>query len=684
MVFEAIVGVLCLYLVFLVDVSCPLYSPQCPPSQRYDVHLFPPRCLDCPNIIRNPMHLFVINARVESSSPLSASISFNTGVPQNKSCGCWKPKNKRAVVIDIGLNASWVVSGLSFYASQKQWLRRFSVSVSGDNRTFLDWGTYTHSNYSTSRTVLFQYPVRAKYFRLFVLDYVNHMINHTTGFPVHVNALVSNSEPFGCSCASLSTGECCPHPNMEVKNDTCMTCMDPTDIHTVVVGGCGRCKAGTIPLESSSTRCVPVVQYGSVSIIENNFRVFNKSLSMESDTWMVYMDVESKHSTMLVFFLTTSDESPCIPPISASMCLKSFSREFKPILWDVDLNDTTSTTSHLNPVARTSRGVNLQYLQFDRGRFVLVMNRETIRAWAQCDSSSFCIGNVGVLFINALEQQSSSSSSSLLLVDVIRHPLIFQLEPPISNSVVLFYSRYPVLTSVEIHYIVDKNHYLLWSSASLVNVTAIQWDDNPYQAAIEVDGKMTIPPPPLNGWSTVIIFTQGQKYIATPPIPVVEKCRLLSMQVPKRSVQVRIVYGLALKSVPEAGDTEQLITISAVSKEPVRLTRLISYVHGSATVYTSPKGFITDTRRVLDLMVACNGMMSINSMVLWLESILGLMDSGMEPFVTQSCGWVNRGEVSRLYWLIPFQSSSSSSNNNFKVSSKRSDIIDLSIEAEFS
>jgi hypothetical protein len=79
-------------------------------------------------------------------------------------------------------------------------------------------------------------------------------------------------------------------------------------------------------------------------------------------------------------------------------------------------------------------------------------------------------------------------------------------------------------------------------------------------------------------------------------------------------------------------------------------------------------------------------MMSINSMVLWLESILGLMDSGMEPFVTQSCGWVNRGEVSRLYWLIPFQSSSSSSssNNNFKVSSKRSDIIDLSIEAEFS
>jgi len=644
-----------LFVVFLVDVSCPFFTPQCLPSQRYDVHFFPPRCLYCPRIIKNPVRLSLVSTIFGADN--ASTVVFNRGTPQNKTCGCWGTRGQ--TVINVGLNASWVVSGLSFRANKNQWMRRLSVSASSDNVNFLDWGTYTNGNFSDSKIVLFRYPVRATFFRVRVHEYVNHWVNVTSGFPVHISALVSDSEPFSCACASLMTGECCPFSNMEVVNNTCVTCMDPTDIHTVVVEGCGRCKAGTVPLGTTG-RCTPLIQLNDV---ENRFQIEPSFLNRNQ--WIVHMDVVSRNSALLVFFLTSSDNLPCSPPVSASQCLSSFSDEFKPILWDIDLN---YTKSGLNSVVRTSRGVNLRYLQFDRGRFALVLNKDAIRSWATCDLN-YCAGNVGVLFINSIE-----TFSSLLMVDVIKYPLIFQLEPPMTNSMVFHFYRNPALISIEIHKIVDKNQFVLWSRPRLNNVTTVQWgDDNVFQVKTDTDGTITVPPPPSE-WESMKIFTERGHYVIVPPIPVVVKHSPLNLQFARRSFQVNIAYGLELKSKPEVGDSEQLLTISVVSKEPLRLVRLVSEIGGLVTVYTSSKGFITDPRRVLDLVVACNGMMSINSMVTWLESILGLMDTGIETFANTSCGWVHRREVTKLYWLVPM----------FREGVKRSELVEMNIDAVFS
>ena len=108
--------------------------PWCPPSTRYDVHRFPPRCLTCPKITQNSLSLSSINTMTVHPRRVA---KFSPGLPHNQSCGCWKAGNQS--VIDVSLNASWVVSGLTFsHMDHTRWLRRFSVLASGDNLTYLD------------------------------------------------------------------------------------------------------------------------------------------------------------------------------------------------------------------------------------------------------------------------------------------------------------------------------------------------------------------------------------------------------------------------------------------------------------------------------------------------------------------------------------------------------------------
>jgi hypothetical protein len=78
---------------------------------------------------------------------------------------------------------------------------------------------------------------------------------------------------------------------------------------------------------------------------------------------------------------------------------------------------------------------------------------------------------------------------------------------------------------------------------------------------------------------------------------------------------------------------------------------------GGTTLYTTPKGFISDPRRALDLVVACNGMMTTDSMVTWLELALGLMGTASDVrwFVEKACDRVRNGEISKLYWLVPLR-----------------------------
>ena len=626
------------FLLFHVDLAAS--SPWCPPSQRYDVHKFPPRCLDCPSIIPNPMKLSSIGTRQNQRV-----VKFSPGLPHNQTCGCWRGGNQSA--IELSLNDSWIVSGLTFKADRNRWLKHFSVAASNDNNTFLDWGNYSQSNSSSSAVVLFRYPIRAAFFRLTVHAYVNHMVNETTGFPVQINALVSDSEPFGCGCASLSTGECCPMVNMEVKDDVCVVCMDPSDINTVMVDGCGRCKKGTIQLESSQ-RCVIVVplQTAAETLLQVSSAVSN------GDEWVVHIDADAGNSS-LVLFLTNSSDLPCPPPSTTSAC---FANLMRPVLWDLNLTDS----SGLQPVVRITRELDPQYLQFDRGRLALTMKEDAIRPWASCNPSQ-CTGNLVALFITPFE------GIPRFLVKAIRQPLVFELTKPIAKSLVCGFSRGFAPITVEIHHLLDTDQFLLWASTGPLLNASVQWDNNTERVPVEL-GVFSSPPPVA--WSSMRIFA-GDKQYSSVSAPIIKKHSTLSIGAVK--VWVKVNYGLELKTNPEPGDSEQLTTISAFSTQPIRLARLSSKAGGVTTVYTTSKGFIADPTHALDLVVACSGMMDTNAMVAWLGSALGLMDHQVGSFVDRSCARVRGGGVSKLYWLVPYR----------PIGTGRAARVDVEVSADF-
>lgn len=621
--------------------SLPHPSPWCLASQRYDVHQFPPRCLDCPSITLNPMRLSSISTSVR---PKQQAAKFSPGLPHNQSCGCWRAGNQ---TVDVQLNASWVVSGLAFHADRMRWLRRFSVAASEDGVTFLDWGDYTPSNFTASVAVLFRYPIRATVLRLTIAEYVNHMVNVSAGFPLQINALVSNTEPFGCECTALPTGECCPVANMEVKNGTCVLCMDPSDIHTVMEDGCGRCKPGTVPF-GSTRRCVVPPRRGSA--VRRSLEVSN--LESNRGSWSVQVDLGA--DVPVIVFISPDEMPRCS---IMGLCLGSFfaNESFIPVLWDVDLNQSKEGIT-----VQTNQSTNQQYLQFDRGRPVLVMSEKAIRSWARC-SGFQCVGVLGALFIDQFS-----------VVDVIHRRLVYDLAAPLTNSLVCIFTRRLIPTTVGV--ILDADRYrLLFTSPELQNTPAsVQWDDRPDRTEVAADGTMSLPPP--TAWSSMRIFARGQQYYVAQPVPVVKRnAPLLSLQVAKESTSVSIAYGLALASSPASGDSEQLVTISAVSKQPLRLTKLASVAGGLSAVYTTSKGFISDPKRALDLVVACSGMMDADSMVRWLETAIGLIESRTESFVQSACGRVRSGEVSKLYWLVPA----------IPAGTKRTDVVKVSVEAIF-
>ncbi|MBV5346102.1 MAG: hypothetical protein JZU63_11630, partial [Rhodoferax sp.] len=67
-----------------------------------------------------------------------------------------------------------------------------------------------------------------------------------------------------------------------------------------------------------------------------------------------------------------------------------------------------------------------------------------------------------------------------------------------------------------------------------------------------------------------------------------------------------IGYGFNFSTTPSPGDSEQIIFISAKSPQPIRLKNLAILAQEFTVLYTTPKGFITDPKRVLDLGMACS------------------------------------------------------------------------------
>jgi hypothetical protein len=244
------------------------------------------------------------------------------------------------------------------------------------------------------------------------------------------------------------------------------------------------------------------------------------------------------------------------------------------------------------------------------------------------------------------------------------------LNTPRPRALVCSFSRTLAPVAVELHHFINTGQFFLWPPG--LNASHIQWGDSELLVTVKGGGLLD-QPPPIDAVS-VRVFA-GDKQFLVPVLGIKKMHSLLQVGTAKDTVRVEIRYGLALRTTPEPGDTEQLVTISAESKQPIRLARLESVVSGATTMYTAVfnKGFaaIIDPTRALDLVVACNGMMGTDSLTGWLGSALGLMGHRVEAFVKLSCA--RSQKVSKLYWLVPYRS----------VGTRRGERVDVQVLVDF-
>ena len=624
-------------LVSLLDDPAAYY---CPPSQRYDIAKFPPRCIDCPNIVPNEMSLAQIPTQLRISRGVQ---KFSPGLPQNQTCGCWRAAVNQSIVT-AGLNASWVVSGLVFSSSRGRWLKEINVGASDDNATFIDWGNYSFQNYSDAALTIFNYPIRARFFRITVLRYANHYISASTGFPLNVQALVSNTQPFTCRCPLLSSGFCCPYPNMTVRNDKCVWCMDPTKISTVVVDGCGKCKPGTFEYQG---KCYYQPQVSAIS----DFQVSNPKSN--GVYWSADLNFSADAQTLVSLFLTnqTNGSRPCIQA-SCSGLVRIYSQ------WSFDGSGIVPLDTHL---------ILSQYLQFDRGRYTLNMTEPVIRSWASCPDNKACNGVMVALFATVFRNSTSYRTQELT------QSLKFEMGV---QSLVLSGGGTPtlMLAHMELHYFQQMDAWMVYLIGTEWNNVYVQWDQDQPMAAVQQDNFIPVKPPP-QAWSSLRVSNElnSSALVLQQPVTVVTHGALDSFQY--SGIMVRIQYGLGFASTPSPGDSEQLVFVTAKSPSPIRLKTLSTTVqNGAPFVYTTSKGFIIDAARVLDLSLSCS--LPTSTLIKWLSNaIMVLPDSPprqMTSFISQSCNMIQSGAVSKAYWLVPAA-----------ASTRRTDAINMQVVAEF-
>ena len=406
------------------SVTTSVTSPQqqyCLPSQRFDVRAFPPRCFDCPRVIPNRMLVMRIDTTLMLNNSTKRPVQkFSPGLPQNQTCGCWTaPANQ---TFDVVLNASWIVTGLVFSSKRARWLREFEVQASNDSKTFMPWGTFIMSNFTAASLALFSYPIHARYFRINVRKYANHYPNSSTGFPLTpVQALVSTDQPFSCACPMLSSGACCPFINMTVREDKCVWCMNPSDIGTRMIDGCGKCKPGTF---EHAGKCYQHIR-SRQRPVANSISIGHPSSN--GVHWRVDVNFTVDLQSVVQLFVTrkTDRMHPCMSDTVgwvgnsktvSSCCVRDYhnSGAYIPILWNftppppadegTPIASQCSIHSRLDPPNSAK-----QFVQFDRGRDETQLNRYTltftkaeIRQWATCNEETLvCIGSIGALFATA-------------------------------------------------------------------------------------------------------------------------------------------------------------------------------------------------------------------------------------------------------------------------------------------
>ena len=623
-------------LLLLAVIMTSATTTNCPlPTQRYDVAEFPPRCIDCPQIVSNQMPL----ARIATQLAVQrAAVKFSPGLPQNDTCGCWRAANQ--TVVNVTLNASWIVSGLLWDNDRGRWLRQVSVRASEDGVVFVGLGNYTYANHTAAAVMLFAAPVRARVFEVSVLRYANHYVNTSTGFALAApTALVSQTQPFTCACPLLANGSCCPYLNMTVRNDTCVWCMDPTQISTVMVDGCGKCRAGTFEYMG---RCV----YSLPSNAINNMRV----AAPQSDGvfWTADIDISADPRTVVLLYLTSRGAAP--HPCLSNQTVACFLTPVAGFLTVVQPSSWKPAVRQLPPL------IAPRYIQFDRGRYTLNMTQPTVREWAAACS-------LGALFITLWHGR-------VLQTAALQQPLILKTGIP---SLVLSGPGTESLmrAQMELHLFPGNVWMVRVVGATLVGATVrVQWDEGPVLVYGNSPQYIAIGPPPPN-WSQMRVSDGSTRLEIRQPVYPVVHGALDSLEY--SGIVVEMKYGLRFSAEPSPGDSEQLIFITARSPLPVRLKSLAASIAGATVHYTTSKGFISDPTRVVDLTLACITPPVSSTLYAWIYSAIQILPDAplLGDYIQRSCAMVTSGAVTKAYWLVP------------AVAAPRSQPLRLEVTAEF-
>ena len=544
------------------------------------------------------------------------AVKFSPGLPQNRSCGCWRTGNQ---TVDVYLNASLIVSGFYFpSATHAQWLKEFSVEASIDNRTYLPWGTYVQANHTSAQTVLFALPIRASVFRLNITRYVNHVLN-TSGFAIAAQAVVSVQQPFLCGCPVLPDGTCCPYMNMTVKDNRCLWCKDAKNLNVVMeTEWCGVCRPGTV---DRGNRCVPLAP---VSAPAPSTLDLGDVAITTTRVWTI--DLVLNHSLPILSLYLTAQPNrphPCEEDRSP-ICLSSplFTNPQYVILF------LTSPPRPPHP-----------FLHFDRGRWQLVLTTEELRSWTTCSPDLMCNGSIGVVygggFVQVVETQvdfnlvivpppftlitaiPGISAPTAAEVHSFPHALFLRMDGPGLEYDIMFQCAY-------------KNEW------AFVNFFA-----QPMRMIQLPDGVMTDPFCTRFRIKGVSRNGRRVRFAVDRPSTVVRHD--VSTQVEYAPVKVNVSFGVDWGATPSAGDSERVMTVLATSPIPAQLARLAVKRDGSAALAT------TDglPAYALNMTTACANVTRVRE---WLvENADIVLDSkGVRSFCNRTCGTASDHQI---YWV---------------------------------
>lgn len=578
-------------------------SAYCPPGRRFDLQSFPPRCLNCSRILSNPMQLHLVSTQLAVRKDAA---KFSPGLPQNRSCGCWRAGNQ---TVDVYLNASLIVSGFNFPAtSHSQWLKEFYVEASNNNITYIPWGTYIQANHTTAQTVLFALPIRAAVFRLTIIRHINHAYM-STEFGVSVRALVSAEQPFLCGCPVLPDGRCCPYNNMTVKGTRCLWCKDPRNLNVIMENECGVCRPGTV---DRSNRCVPITGFSTPA--PATLDMGDVSIST-ARVWTI--DLILDHSRPILSLYLTADRNqphPCrTDPVQR--CLSPLAAH----------------------PAYTILNASHPFLRINPWR-VVIKSADEMRSWAACSDALVCVGAVGVVY--------GYGRGFVQVVDMAVDFNLVIVPPPLTVLTAIPGIAAP--TVAEVHSF-SHGMYLRMDGPGLDR-------DIMFQCAY------------TNRWAHVNFFSQPVRMIQLPDgamdDPFCTRFRIKGVSLHGRRVRfavdrpkamvrhdattqcryapVAVDLGASWGATPLVGDNERVVKIVATSPLPARMTRLAVRSGGGAMLDT---GSVLPSY-ALNMTTACSDPPRVRS---WLMNNADMvLDTDL--FFSGACRMAGDGH--QVYWVV--------------------------------